>query len=192
MRRASSVTDLLAHGQKLFAAAWTVQEGAGRPLTTGTGVPLADTMSPLTFPRNFNRLSAPDANACSGCHNQPFGIAGGSGDMVANVFVLAQRFDFAEPGRTATARMAAAVDERGQALTFDNLGNSRATTGMFGAGTWKCLRVRSRSTCVLHQQRRPALYFWYAAGPRRAVRTDRAEELDRYLDLMQRRVVEGQ
>lgn len=33
---------LLAHGQLLFDARWTEQEGAGRPLTKGTGRPLAD------------------------------------------------------------------------------------------------------------------------------------------------------
>ena len=59
----------------------------------GTGAVLSDPNSPLLFPRNFNRISAPDANSCFGCHSQP--RAGGGGDVVANVFVLGQRFDFA-------------------------------------------------------------------------------------------------
>src|SRR6266496_5949311 len=63
--------DLLAHGQKLFTAVWTIQEGGGRPLTKGTGNPLSNSSSPLLFPRNFNRISAPDANSCAGCHNVP-------------------------------------------------------------------------------------------------------------------------
>src|SRR5206468_2582347 len=73
---------LLDFGQKLFTAVWTVEEGGGRPMTKGTGNPLTDPGSPLVFPRNFNRISAPEANSCAGCHNAPFGIAGGGGDIV--------------------------------------------------------------------------------------------------------------
>src|SRR3989442_7093286 len=90
-----SLQDLLAHGQKLFEAVWTSQEGGGRPLTKGTGAPLSDPSSRLVVPPNLNRVSAPDANSCAGCHNKPFGISGGGGDIVTNVFVLGQRFDFA-------------------------------------------------------------------------------------------------
>ena len=83
-----SLSTLLEFGRQLFTANWTIQEGQGRPLAKGVGTPtgLSDPTSPLVFPRNFNRLSAPDANSCSGCHNVP--IAGGAGDIVANVFVL--------------------------------------------------------------------------------------------------------
>src|SRR5262245_55910411 len=73
------LNELLLHGQRLFAAPWTIQEGGGRPLTKGTGNPLRDASSRLVFPRNFNRISRPDANSCAGCHNMPFGIAGGGG-----------------------------------------------------------------------------------------------------------------
>ena len=83
-----SLSTLLEFGRQLFTANWTIQEGQGRPFAKGVGTPtgLSDPTSPLVFPRNFNRLSAPDANSCSGCHNVP--IAGGAGDIVANVFVL--------------------------------------------------------------------------------------------------------
>src|SRR5262245_53454576 len=81
--------------KRLVTAVWTLQEGGGRPLTKGTGTALSDPSAPLVFPRDFNRISAPDSNSCAGCHTQPFGIAGGGGDIVANVFVLGQRFDFA-------------------------------------------------------------------------------------------------
>src|SRR5436853_5866432 len=57
--------DLIEFGRKLFLANWTVQEGGGRPLSKGTGDPLSDPTSPLVFPRNFNRVSAPDANSCA-------------------------------------------------------------------------------------------------------------------------------
>ena len=88
-----SMKELIAYGKSLFTAVWTSQEGGGRPLTKGTGNPITDTFAPLLFPRNFNRISAPDSNSCSGCHNKP--TVGGGGDIVANVFVLGQRFDFA-------------------------------------------------------------------------------------------------
>jgi len=55
-----ALRDLLAHGQRLFTAVWTIEEGGGRPLTKGTGGKLSDPTSPLEFPRNFNRISGPD------------------------------------------------------------------------------------------------------------------------------------
>ena len=36
------LAELIAHGKLLFSANWTDQEGAGRPLTKGTGKQLAD------------------------------------------------------------------------------------------------------------------------------------------------------
>lgn len=125
---------LLHHGENLFTAVWTDQEGGGRPLTKGTGGPLSDMKSPLVFPRNFNRLSAPDANSCAGCHNQPFGMAGGGGDVVANVMVLGQRFDFATMDILDDMPTRGSMDEDGHLVTMDTLGNSRATLGMFGSG----------------------------------------------------------
>jgi hypothetical protein len=66
-----SLTALLDFGKQLFMANWTIHEGQGRPLAKGVGTPtpLSDPSSPLVFPRNFNRFSAPDANSCAGCHN---------------------------------------------------------------------------------------------------------------------------
>jgi hypothetical protein len=126
--------DLLAHGKLLFEANWTIEEGGGRPLTKGTGRPLTDPSQPLAGRRAFNRISAPDANSCAGCHNAPYGISGGGGDVVANVFVLGQRFDFAtfDPADRLPTR--GAVDETGRAITLQEAADSRATTGMFGAG----------------------------------------------------------
>src|SRR2546426_8982249 len=74
------LTRLLAHGKLLFEAIWTEQDGGGRPLTKGTGRPLADLAQPLKGSRAFNRISGPDANSCAGCHNMPYGISGGSGE----------------------------------------------------------------------------------------------------------------
>ncbi|QGZ42384.1 di-heme oxidoreductase (putative peroxidase) [Pseudoduganella flava] len=125
---------LLEHGRRVFSANWTRDEGGGRPLTKGNGRALADASAPLVGGRAFNRISGPDANSCMGCHNQPYGVAGGSGDFVANVFVQGQRFDFATFDRNDAVPTRGAVDEQGQPVTLATIGNSRHTPGMFGAG----------------------------------------------------------
>jgi cytochrome c peroxidase len=129
-----STEALIEHGRKLFTAVWTIQEGGGRPHTKGTGNPLTDQTSPLLFPRNFNRISAPDSNSCAGCHNVPFGQPGGGGDIVANVFVLGQRFDFATFDGNDSTPTRGGVDETGLPVHLQTIANSRATLGMFGSG----------------------------------------------------------
>jgi hypothetical protein len=125
---------LIEHGRQLFVANWTAQEGAGRPLAKGTGAKISDLEAPLVFPRNFNRVSAPDANSCFGCHNAPNGISGGGGDFVANVFVLAQRFDFATFDGNEPFPTVASHDEKGGPTDLEHIANSRASLGMFGSG----------------------------------------------------------
>jgi cytochrome c peroxidase len=127
-----SIPDLISFGQALFIAQWTDQEGQGRPLSKGTGNPISDPTSPLVFPRNFNRISAPETYSCSGCHNSP--SAGGGGDIVGNVFVLGQRFDFATFDATDTIPTRGGVDELGNPVHLQNIANSRKTVGMFGSG----------------------------------------------------------
>jgi hypothetical protein len=127
-----SPRELIEYGRKLFTAMWTSQEGAGRPLTKGTGAPLSDPNSPLVFPRNFNRISGPDTNSCSGCHNKP--SIGGGGDIVGNVFVLGQRFDFATFDRVDNIPTRGSVDELGNPATLQSISDSRKTIGMFGSG----------------------------------------------------------
>jgi hypothetical protein len=126
--------EIIEHGKRLFMANWTDQEGGGRPLMKGTGKELTDPAQPLVGPRAFNRISAPDANSCYGCHNAPFGIVGGGGDFVTNVFVLAQRFDFVTFDAVDRMPIRGSVDESGKAISASTVGNSRSTTGMFGAG----------------------------------------------------------
>lgn len=128
------IDKLLEHGNVLMNAVFTVQDGAGRPLTKGTGAPLSDTSDPLVFPRNTNRVSAPDANACAGCHAQPFGVGGGSGDMVANVFVLGHRFDSVTFDDLDGIPTKGSVDENGNPVTLQTVANERLTLGMWGAG----------------------------------------------------------
>ncbi|HVP50375.1 MAG TPA: hypothetical protein VMT56_04045 [Candidatus Bathyarchaeia archaeon] len=127
-----SLPDLINYGSRLFTAKFTIQEGAGRPLSKGTGNPISDPSSPLLFPRNFDRLSSPEANACSGCHNAP--VAGGGGDRVTEVFVLAQRFDHLTFDHDELVPMRGAVDESGKFVTMDNATNDRKTIGMHGSG----------------------------------------------------------
>ncbi|MET0622684.1 MAG: di-heme oxidoredictase family protein [Pyrinomonadaceae bacterium] len=125
---------LLVHGRLLFNANWTDQEGGGRPLTKGTGRPLSDPSRPLTGQRAFNRVSAPDANSCTGCHNAPHGLSGGGGDFVTNVFVLGQRFDSVSFDPSDTMPTRGTLDETGQPASLSSVANLRSTTGMFGAG----------------------------------------------------------
>jgi hypothetical protein len=152
--------ELIEVGRDLFAAAWTVQEGAGRPFTKGTGDPLGDVNRPLVFPFNFNRISAPDANSCAGCHNLPF--VGGGGDIVANVFVLGQRFDFASFDENDPTPLRGSVDETGARALLQSIGNSRGTLGMFGSGY---IEMLARQMTAELQQQRDAL----APGQSRAL-----------------------
>jgi len=126
--------ELLRRGEQTFSAVWTIEEGGGRPLTTGTGNPLRNPDRRLDFPNNFNRVSAMDSNGCAGCHNAPFGLAGGGGDFVTGVFVAGQRFDAATFDRSDGMSLSGAFDESGRPVTLKTIGNYRATLGMFGAG----------------------------------------------------------
>jgi Di-haem oxidoreductase, putative peroxidase len=129
-----SATQLIRYGESLFSAKWTIQEGEGRPNAkgTGTGPLLSDPSQPLVFPRNFNRISGPDSNSCSGCHNEPW--EGGGGDRATEVFVLGQRFDFITFDHSDTITTAGAIDESGRFVTLQNVANERRTTGMNGSG----------------------------------------------------------
>src|SRR5690606_14775040 len=103
-----SATRLIAHGEMLFGAVVTEQEGGGRPLSKGTGDPLTDPSSPLIFPRNFNRVSARDANSCGSCHSLPF--LGGGGHFTANAVLVGQRFDFITFDHADTVPLRGALD----------------------------------------------------------------------------------
>jgi hypothetical protein len=99
---------LIRHGQLLFDARFNRLDGQGRPATTGGGAPRTPDQPA------FIRTSAPDANSCSGCHNQP--RSSGAGDFVANVFVLAQ-----------------VLDPVSESVSGD-FSDERNTLGMMGAG----------------------------------------------------------
>jgi hypothetical protein len=86
----------------------------------------------LVFPRNFDRISSPEANSCQGCHNAP--ASGGGGDRVTEVFVLAQRFDHLTFDHNDGITLRGALDEFGKFVTLDNATNDRKTIGMNGSG----------------------------------------------------------
>jgi hypothetical protein len=127
-------TKLFSFGGRLFEANWTEEEGAGRPLTKGTGRSLSDPSLPLIGSRAFNRISAPHANSCAGCHNSPYGISGGAGDFATNVFVLGQRFDFATFDPSDNIPTRGGTDEEGLPSSLETLANMRASTSLLGAG----------------------------------------------------------
>ena len=115
-----SLDEITEHGELLFVAKFNTCDGRGRPETTGGGdfrmVPTLSEEGEVVDAGQIAKLrtSAPDADACAGCHNDP--VVGAAGDFVANVFVLAQALDpvtlSVSPSRS----------------------NSRNTLGMHGAG----------------------------------------------------------
>lgn len=102
-------TEIMDAGRVLFEANFNICDGQGRPASTGTGNHRNSVNQP-----EFIRTSAPESNSCAGCHNVP--ASGGGGDIVANVFVLAQASD----------PVVRVFDDR--------FFNERHTIGMFGAG----------------------------------------------------------
>jgi cytochrome c peroxidase len=87
---APALSGLIERGRELFKAKFTTADGAGRPKATQAIIP---TKRKFGVNPAFSRLSGPDSNSCSGCHNDP--VLGGSGDVVANVFV-SEGFESAE------------------------------------------------------------------------------------------------
>lgn len=105
--------EVFSAGEALFLAQFNVCDGQGRPASTGGG----DKRDPDE--PEFSRISGPDSNSCAGCHNMP--RTGGGGDIVANVFVLAQ---LADPIVTSES---------------PETSNFRNTLGMFGSGAIEML-----------------------------------------------------
>ena len=113
---AEALKDLAQAGRDLFEARFTVLDGAGRPMATQAIVPTA---ARRPAEHAFQRLSGPDANACSSCHNEP--TVGGAGGFIVNAF----------------------VSEGFESAQFDTLdpqfSNERGTVGLYGAGLLELL-----------------------------------------------------
>ena len=131
-RDARLVRAMAEAGRLLFLARFNASDGAGRPSATGDSKP---TVRRSRAAGEFIRTSGPDANSCSGCHNQP--ATGGSGDFAANVFVGAH---FKDPPTTS-------ID---LSVTSD-----RNTMGLFGSGAIEM--VAREMTADLLAQRATAL-----------------------------------
>lgn len=127
-----SLPELLEHGRLLFSTKLTLADGHGRPFSKGDLGPLSDPTDPLTFPRNMNRITSPEANSCAGCHMDP--RAGGSGEFLTNAFVLAERFDHASFDGSDSIPTKGSKDETGASVTLDTIGNLRSTPHLFGSG----------------------------------------------------------
>jgi hypothetical protein len=129
---AVSFQEINDHGEKLFATKFNICDGRGRPETTGGGAARAipthdDEGRPVDAGVVAKtRSSAPDSDACGGCHAQP--ELGGAGDFVANVFVLAQTLD------PLTQDIDAATT------------NDRNTLGMHGSGAIEMLTIHLACT----------------------------------------------
>ena len=122
-----SLEELVDRGRHLFTASFNTLDGAGRPETTD--VSPNNFRPPHVFPDNFNRISGPDANACSSCHGVP--RIGGGGDNATNVFVLAERLAFVNFDGQAGDGM--------EAQTLKTVGNERTSLGLFGSGVIELL-----------------------------------------------------
>ncbi len=147
-----TLEELIEHGELLFTASFNTLDGAGRPIRTGAG----EFRQRRDGIESFNRISGPDANACSGCHNTP--VIGAGGDNVANVFVLGQRFEFVNFDDQMEFDFRSDLDDRLQyeqededPLTLQNVGNERNTVGMFGSGFVELL-AREMSRELLAQE----------------------------------------
>ncbi len=115
-----TLEELIEHGRDIFTAPFNILDGSGRPAQTGKG----DPRKRRVMPDNFNRVSAPDANACMACHNLP--AVGGGGDNAVNVFLLSDFLPFVDFDGDPVLN--------GPNNTLKTIGNERNTPGMFGAG----------------------------------------------------------
>ena len=129
---AAALKDLARAGRDLFEDRFTVLDGAGRPMATQAIVPTA---ARRPAEHAFQRLSGPDANACSSCHNEP--TVGGAGGFIVNAF----------------------VSEGFESAQFDTLdpqfANERGTVGLYGTGLLELLA--REMTADLKAQRHDAL-----------------------------------
>lgn len=133
------LAELVARGEELFTAKFTLQDGAGRPEATLAILP---TKRKRTATKRFQRIAGLDANACSSCHNDP--VPGGAGDFSVNVFV-SEGFTFED------------LD-----TTDQQFSNERNTNHLMGAGLVELLA--REMTADLQAQRRQAIEQARASG----------------------------
>lgn len=136
-----TIDEVVAIGKEIFTTSFNTLDGLGNSKTRLFGAQTEKTK----LNSRFNRISGPDANACSGCHNLP--IPGGGGDNVANVFVLAREFP--------NVNFDNGPGDKFESLTLTTVGNERGTVSMFGSGIIELLA--REMTNDLHEIRKVAL-----------------------------------
>lgn len=133
--------ELVGIGKQIFTASFNTLDGSGNSKIRF----IADQTEQEELFSRFNRISGPDANACSGCHNTP--IVGGGGDNAANVFVLAHKFPNINFDKDS--------GDLSESHTLSTVGNERGTISMFGSGIIELLA--REMTTELHGLRDDAL-----------------------------------
>jgi len=140
--------DILAQGLAVFNAEWTTLDGAGRPLTGGSGQALAF-RSKYQFRRTTG--AGPDGNSCFGCHSSPRG--GGGGSRSTNLFLGFSVADQAIDANGLPTQNALSID-------FSHC-NERNPPNLFGDGP---LEVASREMSFALQAIRSAALAQAAAS----------------------------
>ncbi|MDQ2776198.1 MAG: hypothetical protein M3Y57_14965 [Acidobacteriota bacterium] len=133
----ASIPDLIQYGKKLFEARFTIQEGAGRPLTKGTRAPprtqavrcyfrvliiAFPDRNPTLAPVVTTNRSRVEPVICRRMCSSP-----GSGS------------DFATFNANDVIPTRGGTDERGNTVTLQSIADSRSTVDMFGAGYYEML-----------------------------------------------------
>ncbi|MCO6188258.1 di-heme oxidoredictase family protein [Rhizobium sp. L1K21] len=144
---AAELEKLIATGEELFIARYTVNDGAGRPAATQAIVP---TKRRHPVQNAFSRTSGADGNACSSCHREP--VVGGAGDFTANVFA-SEGFESAD------------FD-----TTDPQFSSERGTNHLFGAGLIELLA--REMTADLQSIRRDALLEAHKSGKSQRVKLE--------------------
>ena len=84
---ATRVLERLRNGRTLFDHSWTIAEGAGHRNSRGViDMNKAERMGSLGV--NFALFATPTVTSCRACHNVPYDLPGGAGQMVTNVIVV--------------------------------------------------------------------------------------------------------
>lgn len=129
---ADALEAFIDRGEKLFVGKFVKGDGAGRPFATQAIVP---TKLRRPAAQSNQRLSGPDANSCSGCHNDP--VKGAAAPFTNNAF----------------------VSEGFESADFDTVdpqfSNERGSVALQGAGFIELLA--REMTKELQEQRRTAL-----------------------------------
>lgn len=84
---AQKILARIASGRELFERSWTMADGAGHRNSRGViDMDKAERMGSLGV--NFALFATPTVTSCRACHNVPYTLAGGAGEMVTNVIVV--------------------------------------------------------------------------------------------------------